>query len=127
MSQKEIIEIDMEKSNPNLSAATKFGDLVFVSGQTGTHPVTGVLGEGIREQTSFTLERIKVILEKAGTSLNNVLSATTYLTKREDLQEYNKVYGEYFTGEKPARATVEVMLNREELLVEIVVIACIPS
>jgi len=127
MSQKEIIEIDMEKSNPNLSAATKFGDLVFVSGQTGTHPVTGVLGEDIREQTSFTLERIKVILEKAGTSLNNVLSATTYLTKREDLQEYNKVYGEYFTGEKPARATVEVMLNREELLVEIVVIACIPS
>jgi len=127
MSQKEIIEIDMEKSNPNLSAATKFGDLVFVSGQTGTHPVTGVLGKDIREQTSFTLERIKVILEKAGTSLNNVLSATTYLTKREDLQEYNKVYGEYFTGEKPARATVEVMLNREELLVEIVVIACIPS
>ncbi|MBS95752.1 MAG: reactive intermediate/imine deaminase, partial [Chloroflexi bacterium] len=37
------------------------------------------------------------------------------------------VYGEYFTNNKPARATVEVMLNREELLVEIMVIACIPS
>ena len=127
MPQKEIIELDMERSNPNLSAATKFGDLVFVSGQTGTHPETGKLGNGIREQTSYTIERIKVILEKAGTSLDNVISATTYLTKREDLAEYNEVYGEYFTHNKPARATVEVMLNREELLVEIMVIACIPS
>ena len=65
------------RANPNLSPATKFGNLVFVSGQTGRHPVTGEVGKDIREQTRNVLERIKTILAAAGTSLDNVLTATT--------------------------------------------------
>ena len=98
MSRKEIVSLEIERPNPNLSAATKFGNLVFVSGQTGRHPVTGEVGKDVREQTRFTLERIKVILAK------------------------------YFPTGKPARTTVTVAaLNFPELLVEITVTACIPG
>src|SRR6266542_2854965 len=127
MPKKEIIRVEMAASNPNLSNATRFGNLVFVAGQTGRHPVTGALGTDVREQTRNVLERIKVILAAAGTSLDNVLTVTTHLTKREDLAAYNEEYGTYFPTDKPARTTVEVMLNRPELLVEITVMACLPE
>ncbi len=127
MPKKEIVPVEIAESNPNLSLATRFGDLVFVAGQTGRHPATGKLGEDIREQTRNVLERIKVILAAAGTSLDNVLTVTTHLTKREDLTAYNEEYARYFPTNKPARTTVEVMLNSPELLVEITVTACIPD
>jgi len=128
MPRKEIVTVDAAGANPNLSLATKFGGLVFVAGQTGRHPKTGEVGKDIREQTRNTLERVKVILEAAGTSLDNVLTATTYLTRREDLAAYNEEYAKYFPTNKPARTTVTVAsLNAPELLVEITVTACIPG
>ena len=123
MPKKEIIQVQLAAPNPNLSPATRFGNLVFVAGQTGRHPVTGELGRDVREQTRYVLERIKLILEAAGTSLENVLTVTTHLTKREDLAAYNEEYAKYFPTNKPARTTVEVMLNSPELLVEITVTA----
>jgi 2-iminobutanoate/2-iminopropanoate deaminase len=127
MPKKEIISVDIAASNPNLSNATRFGNLVFVAGQTGRHPKTGALGKDVREQTRNVLERIKVILAAAGTSLDNVLTVTTHLTTRDHLAAYNEEYAKYFPVDKPARTTVEVMLNAPELLVEITVIACIPD
>ncbi len=127
MPKKEIIDVSFATTNPNLSPATRFGNLVFVSGQTGRHPVTGELGKDIREQTRNTLERIKRILEEAGTSLDNVLTITSYLTRREDVAAYNEEYGKYFPTDKPARTTVEVLLNSPELLVEITTTACLPD
>ena len=128
MPEKEIITVASAAPNPNLSPATRFGNLVFVSGQTGRHPVTGEVGKDIREQTRNVLERVKAVLGAAGTSLDNVLSATTHLTRREDLAAYNEEYARYFPTGKPARTTVTVAsLNAPELLVEITVIACIPG
>jgi enamine deaminase RidA (YjgF/YER057c/UK114 family) len=51
----------------------------------------------------------------------------THLTRRQDLAAYNEAYAKYFTANKPARTTVEAMLNFPELLVEITVTACIPD
>jgi 2-iminobutanoate/2-iminopropanoate deaminase len=128
MPKKEIVKVDAAASNPNLSPATTFGNLVFVAGQTGSHPDTGELGKDIREQTRNTLERIKVILGAAGTTLDNVLTATTYLTRRDDLAAYNEEYAKYFPTTKPARTTVTVAsLNTPDLLIEITVTACIPN
>ena len=128
MPKKEIVQVQAAAANPNLSLATKFGNLVFVSGQTGRHPVTGEVGKDIREQTRNVLERIKTILAGAGTSMDNVLTATTYVTRRDDVPAYNEEYGKYFPTNKPARTTVTVAsLNSPELLIEITVTACIPS
>jgi reactive intermediate/imine deaminase len=128
MPKKQIITVGSAAANPNLSAATRFGNLVFVSGQTGRHPVSGEVGKDIREQTRNILERIKTILGAAGTSLDNVLTATTYLTDVRNLAAYNEEYGKYFQTDKPARTTVTVAsLNNPELLIEITVTACIPD
>jgi 2-iminobutanoate/2-iminopropanoate deaminase len=128
MPKKEIVKVEAAAANPNLSLATKFGNLVFVSGQTGRHPVTGELGKDVREQTRNVLERIKTILTAAGTSLDNVLTATTYLTRVQDVSAYNEEYAKYFPTNKPARTTVTVAaLNNPELVVEITVTACIPD
>jgi 2-iminobutanoate/2-iminopropanoate deaminase len=128
MPRKEVVTVGSAAPNPNLSPATKFGSLVFVSGQTGRHPVTGELGKDVREQTHNILERIKTILVAAGTSLDNVLTATTHLTRVQDLAAYNEEYARYFPTDKPARTTVTVAaLNQPELLIEITVTACIPS
>jgi 2-iminobutanoate/2-iminopropanoate deaminase len=127
MSKKEVIQVSLAAPNPNLSPATRFGNLVFVAGQTGRHPVTGEVGRDVREQTQYALLRVKMILETAGTSLDNVLTVLTHLTRREDLAAYNEEYAKFFPTNKPARTTVEVMLNAPELLVEITVTACIPD
>jgi 2-iminobutanoate/2-iminopropanoate deaminase len=127
LATKEIVAASVAGSNPNLSPATRFGNLVFVSGQTGRHPTTGQPGKDIREQTSNVLERIKAVLEAAGTSLDNVLTATVYLVNRDDLAAYNEVYATYFPS-KPARTTVTVAaLNAPDLLIEITVTAGIPG
>ena len=128
MPKKQVIRVELARPNPNLSPATRFGNLVFVAGQTGRHPVTGELGKDVREQTRYTLERIRTILTAAGTSLDNVLSAMTHLTRVTDLAAYNEEYGKFFPTDKPARTTVTVAaLNDPELLVEITVTACVPD
>lgn len=127
MAKKEVIQVNLAAPNPNLSPATRFGNLVFVAGQTGRHPMTGEVGGDVREQTQYALLRVKMILETAGTSLDNVLTVLTHLTRREDLAAYNEEYAKFFPINKPARTTVEVMLNAPGLLVEITVTACIPD
>jgi reactive intermediate/imine deaminase len=128
MPKKEIVRVGSAAPNPNLSAATRFGNLVFVSGQTGRHPVTGEVGKDVREQTRNILERVKAILGAAGTSLDNVLTVTTYLTRVGDLAAYNEEYAKYFPADKPSRTTVTVAaLNAPDLLIEITVTACIPD
>jgi 2-iminobutanoate/2-iminopropanoate deaminase len=127
MPKKEVIQVNLAAANPNLSPATRFGDLVFVAGQTGRHPITGEVGKDVREQTQYALQRVEMILKTAGTSPDNVLTVLTHLTRREDLAAYNEEYAKFFPTNKPARTTVEVMLNAPELLVEITVTACVPE
>jgi enamine deaminase RidA (YjgF/YER057c/UK114 family) len=59
-----------------------FWHLMFVAGQTRRHPITGEVGGDVREQTRYAIERVKMILATAGTSLDNVLTVLTHLTKR---------------------------------------------
>ncbi|HZP35017.1 MAG TPA: RidA family protein [Methylomirabilota bacterium] len=128
MPRKQIVTVGSAAPNPNLSAAVRFGNLVFVSGQTGRDPKTGQVGKDIREQTRNTLERIKAVLTAAGTSMDQVLSAMVHLTRREDLAAYNEEYAKHFPTDKPARTTVTVAsLNSPELLIEITVVAGIPD
>jgi 2-iminobutanoate/2-iminopropanoate deaminase len=128
MPKKEIISSDKLPAGTGLlSQATRFGNLVFVQGCTGRHPTTGEVGKDIREQTRFTLERIKLILEAAGTSLENVMTNTCYVTKQEDLAGFNEVYGEFFPDNRPARTAIIVNFGAPDNLVEVTSTACIPD
>jgi 2-iminobutanoate/2-iminopropanoate deaminase len=128
MPKKEVIApAGFSASTTPLSPGIKVGNMVYVSGQVGRHPTTGQMGGDIREQTRNALERIKMILEEAGTSLDNVVSATCWLSSREHFAAFNEVYSSYFPTDRPARATVEANLMAAGALVEIMVTACMPG
>ena len=120
MPKKEIVSTEkvMTGTAP-LSQATKLGNLVFVAGNTGRHPNNGEVGNGIKEQTKYALERISLILDAAGSSMDNVLTNTCYVSNRDDLQGFNEVYAEFFTNDWPARTTVVVNFGDPNNLVEV--------
>ena len=106
------------------SQAIKYAGLVFVSGQIAIDPKTNEFVNGtIEEQTKIVMENIKAILEEAGLDLSCVIKTTIYLKNINDFPKVNKIYGEYFKGHKPARATVEVSNLPKNALIEIEVIA----
>ena len=120
MPKKEIVSTEkvMTGTAP-LSQATKLGNLVFVAGNTGRHPTNGEVGNGIKEQTKYALDRISLILDAAGSSMDNVLTNTCYVSNRDDLQGFNEVYAEFFTNDWPARTTVVVNFGDPNNLVEV--------
>lgn len=128
MPRKEVINsARLSPGRAPLSQATRFDCIVFVQGCTGRHPTSGEVGKDIKEQTHFALDRIKTILEEAGTSLDNVLSNTCYVTRREDLAGFNEVYAEYFPDNRPARTAIIVNFGAADNLVEVTSTACIPD
>ncbi|HSF32323.1 MAG TPA: RidA family protein [Candidatus Tectomicrobia bacterium] len=128
MPRKEVIApANLSPAGPPLSPGIKVGNMVYVSGQVGRHPATGQMGNDVREQTRNSLERIKAILEAAGTSLDNVVSATCWLVNQSDFAAFNEEYAKYFPANRPARATVQAGLMGANALVEIMVTASIPD
>ena len=87
------------------SQAIICGDMLFTSGQIPINPATGnVEAEGITEQATQVMKNLSAVLAEAGTSFDNVVKTTCFLSDMADFAEFNAVYAEYFTGEKPARA-----------------------
>ncbi len=104
---------------------TAFGDLVFLSGQIPLIAESMELVEGdVKVQTKQVMENLKAVLEEAGSSFDNVLKTTCYLSDMDDFSAFNEVYSEYFDGETaPARATVAVKTLPKNVLVEVDAIA----
>jgi 2-iminobutanoate/2-iminopropanoate deaminase len=106
------------------SQAIKVGEMVFCSGQIPLDPNTGeIVGSGIEEQMRRALENLKAVLEAAGSSLEKVVKTTIYVKNMDDFATVNKIYGEYFVVDYPARSVVEVSRLPKEVLVEIEAIA----
>ena len=104
------------------SAAVRTGNLLFVSGQVGTRD--GKIGQGIEEQTRFTMENIRDTLQQAGASLENVVKATVFITDMSLWAGMNDTYKQYFAKDPPARSSFGVnALALPELLLEIECIA----
>ena len=128
MPKKEIISTDkVTAGNAPLSQAVRYGSLVFVQGCTGRHPTNNTVGADIKEQTRYALERISTILEASGSSLDQVLTNTCYVSNREDLPGFNEVYTEFFPADRPARTTIIVNFGAPDNLVEITSTAGIPE
>ncbi|ASJ03539.1 deaminase [Thermococcus profundus] len=92
--------------SPGILASGRF---LFVSGQIPVDPETGELIEGtFEEKVRRTLENLLSVVEGAGGSAENVVKVTVYLRDIGKYGEFNRVYSEFFTESKPARAVVEV-------------------
>jgi 2-iminobutanoate/2-iminopropanoate deaminase len=109
------------------SQAVRHGDLVFVAGQVALDPATGQVVEGdIRAQTRQTLENSEAILRAAGTSLAHAVECLCLLSNIGDFGAFNEVYKGFFPKDPPARTTVQVVLPRPGLMVEIRAVAAMP-
>jgi enamine deaminase RidA (YjgF/YER057c/UK114 family) len=100
--------------------------MVYVSGQGGRNPETNQFGS-FKEQCETSLNSITALLKEAGTSIDNVVSVTSWLVRREDYTEYNEIYRKAFPKDPPSRTTAFVNLSNPEMLLEITCIAAIPS
>ena len=106
------------------SSALKIGNLVFVSGQLPIDPVNGEIVEGeIEVQVKRSLENLKAVLESYSIGMENVVKTTIFLKDMNNFSRINKIYGEYFTGQFPARSCVEVSRLPKDADIEIEAIA----
>ncbi|NNC84930.1 MAG: RidA family protein [Bacteroidia bacterium] len=118
--------------------ARKVGNLLFLSGvgprQRGTKDIPGVELNDANKIVSYDIEKqchsvfnnIKYILEDAGSSWDNIIDVTVFLTNmKDDFKTYNKIYAEYFKDNKPCRTTVEINCLPTPIAIELKVIATI--
>ncbi len=106
------------------SQMTSYGGLVFLSGVIPLNTAgNAVQGTTIEEQTRLVLDYIGAKLRSQGLSYDDVLMSTVYMKNLNDFAVMNKIYGEYFKTNAPARATVEVARLPRDVQIEIAVVA----
>ena len=125
MPEKKIIK--PAKSAPAVGPynhAVRIGELLFCAGQIPIEPATGnLVGGDIKTQTDRVLQNVKAILDDQNLSFANVVKSTVFMTDLGDFAGMNEVYAKYFTGDFPARSTVQVAALPKGANVEIEVIA----
>jgi 2-aminomuconate deaminase len=123
--------------------AKRVGNLLFLSGigprERGSKNIPGVtldpngnvLSHDIERQCRAVFENVRLVLEDAGASWNDIVDVTVFLTDmKNDFPIYNRVYAEYFAGKgkpNPTRTTVEVTALPTPIAIELKVIAELPS
>ncbi len=109
------------------SPAVLLENLLFVSGHTGSDPVTREIAPDITTQTELAFDNLRAIIESAGGTMADILKVTVFMTDMAtDFEGMNAVFRRTFPDAPPARTTVGVShLARAGLKVEIEVIAYI--
>ena len=93
------------------SPGIRFGNLVYTSGQIGLDPRTGKLvSSSLEEEVRQAMVNLAKILEAAGSSLTHAIKITVYIKDIADYPIVNRIYGEFFLKNPPARAIIQGML-----------------
>ena len=116
---------DAPKAIGPYSQAIKSGGLVFVSGSLPFDPAgkTDYSTQDVATQTRRVIDNIALTLSAAKLTLDDVVSATVYVTDVNDFAAVNAVYASYFKPPYPARTFVQVAKLLRGVKVEITVIA----
>ena len=118
--------------------AKRVGNLLFLSGigprVRGSREIPGVTLDdsgGVREhdiaeQCHAVFRNVRTVLEDAGSTWERIVDVTVFLTDMAgDFKTFNRIYGEYFTTNRPARTTLEVNALPTPIAIELKVIATI--
>ena len=121
--------------------AKRVGNLLFLSGigprVRGSKEIPGVtldsagnvLSYDIEKQCLAVFENVRLVLEDAGASWNDIADVTVFLTNmKKDFPIYNKLYAQYFSGEgkpNPTRTTIEVGALPTPIAIELKVTAAL--
>lgn len=120
--------------------ARRVGNLLFLSGvgprERGTKKIPGVelneageiISYDIETQCRSVFQNVRYILEDAGSSWDNIVDVTVFLTSmKADFATYNRIYAEYFAVNQPCRTTVEISSLPTPIAIELKVIATIEN
>ena len=106
------------------SQGIKAGGFVYVSGQIPLAPDTQEMVTGdIKAQAEQVMDNVGAILEASGSSFDQVVKTTIFLTDMGNFAAVNEVYGKYFKENPPARATIAVAQLPRSAAVEIEAVA----
>jgi 2-aminomuconate deaminase len=118
--------------------ARKVGNLLFLSGvgprERGSKKIPGVeldddgniISHDIEAQCHSVFRNVKHILEEAGSSWEQIVDVTVFLTDmKNDFPIYNRIYAEYFKDNLPCRTTLEINSLPSPIAIELKVIATI--
>lgn len=109
------------------SQAAVANGLVHIAGQVALDPDNQVVSPGdAKAQTSFAVGRIRTILAEVGATLEDIVSATVFITSPEHFGAFNEAWSAEFGDHRPARATVIAGLLLPGLVVEIQAVAVLP-
>jgi len=109
---KEVIRVEplstyIERVKAPVSVVTRHNGTIYVSGLPPFDPQTGEIAQGpIERQTELVLEQLKLCVETAGSSLENVLKCNVYCTSPDKFAAVNAIYTRYFPSDPPARIFV---------------------
>ena len=115
--------------------ARAVGNLLFLSGvgprKKGSKEIPGVTLENgkivaydIETQCHSVFQNVKDILEASGSSWEELVDVTVYLTNmKDDFPIYNRVWAEYFPGQAPCRTTLEINCLPTPIAIELKCIA----
>lgn len=104
--------------------AVAAGSFLFISGQIAIEASSGqLIINDITSETHTVLKNLKAILTAAGLTFDHVVKTTIFLSDMNNFALVNEIYGSYFSGNFPARETVEVSVLPKNVNVEISAIA----
>jgi len=116
----------------------KVGNLLFLSGigprEAGTNNIPGneydesgkLVKYDIAAQCHSVFKNVKTVLEESGSSWNNLIDVTVFLTNmKTDFEIYNRIYSEYFKDAQPCRTTVEIKSLPTPIAIELKCIATV--
>ena len=115
--------IQRMNTKQRMSSIVIHNNTIYLCGQVAEDST-----KGIQEQTQTMLANVDALLKEAGSDRKHILSATLYIKSMDLFAEMNDVWDSWVPkGYAPARACVEASLVREEMLVEISVVAAVKS
>ena len=105
--------VEYLKSDPTrpapFSDAVRVGHMLYLTGQLGTDGASGLVSGGIKAETKQTMENIRRVLERNGSSLDQVVKCTVMLADINERSAMSEVYVTYFAKDRlPARSTMGV-------------------
>ncbi|MCK7615954.1 RidA family protein [Roseibium sediminicola] len=110
------------------SAAVRAGDFIYAAGQIGLNP-DGTIPDTDPEQIRNAFERLQIVLEAAGSSLDDVVELITYhVGIKNNLADCVAIKSDFINAPYPAWTILEVAgLARPELKIEIKAVAYSPQ
>ena len=108
------------------SQAIIHNGIIYVSGQGAVNPETNQIELGsIEHETKLAMQNLSIILEEAGSSLDQILSITAYLLDMNEYTGFNTVYKSFFKRDLPTRTCIQAAKLPFETRVEITATAFI--